>query len=97
MLIAGKSSTENLQVAQEEGMSSTYPNPFKHDFSFRVNGSDQALVDVDVFSSTGYPVETFTALKANTDYHLGTGWPPGLYILHIKTPGKIIAQKVLKK
>ncbi len=97
MMLAGSGSMDKLIITQEEDINAPYPNPFNNEFSFRVNEGESDVMDIEVFTSTGYPVEKLSGLKTNTDYKLGNAWPVGLYILNIKTSGKITAQKVLKK
>jgi ELWxxDGT repeat protein len=75
----------------------TWPNPFTADFTFKFAGAPEENVDVAVFSGTGFPVETFYALPANTEHALGKMWAPGLYIVKVNRGGKLTTHMVIKK
>ncbi|HYC83706.1 MAG TPA: ELWxxDGT repeat protein [Chryseosolibacter sp.] len=76
----------------------TYPNPYTQEFRMRVDGEDDEIVDVAVYSSAGFPIETFKGIKANTDYdHLGTTWAPGIYIVKVLRGSETTTHLLVKK
>lgn len=75
----------------------SYPNPFKTEISLNVRGDESDIIDVQVFTNSGFPVEKFSGLNANTDYRFGASWKPGHYILQVNISGKVTSQQVLKE
>lgn len=74
-----------------------YPNPFQKEISLIVRGDESDVIAVHVFTYSGFPVEKFSGLSANTDHRFGTSWKPGHYILRINVSGKVTFQQVLKE
>ncbi|MBT1702301.1 ELWxxDGT repeat protein [Chryseosolibacter indicus] len=84
-------------VGGHEDQLITYPNPFVHQFNFRVNGKENEEAQVDVFTPTGARFDNILNLKCNTDYSIGERWPTGMYILKVKTSEKMLTQKLVKQ
>jgi ELWxxDGT repeat protein len=83
---------------EDAQMITSYPNPYTHEFTFRVAGDPAETVNVAVYSNTGLPIETYDNLETNTDYeHIGTTWPRGIYIVKISMGDKITTHTVVKK
>jgi hypothetical protein len=90
------------RTATDERKESTiltpHPNPFTTDFTMRLEGSEDELADVAVYTASGMPVEQFTKMKANTDYSaIGANWPKGMYIVKVNRSGVITTHMVVKK
>lgn len=86
-----------LSIGGQEHQLMAYPNPFIHQFSFRVNGKENEEAQVDVFTPSGARFDNITNLKCNTDYSIGERWPTGMYILKVKTSEKTLTQKLVKQ
>jgi ELWxxDGT repeat protein len=85
-------STENINTA------SAYPNPFTHDFTLRVDGDDDAMIEITVLTPYGESVQKIKDLKSNVDYaSIGAHWKPGMYVLKIVKDGQMTTQHVVKK
>ena len=85
-------------AARSSDVFTPYPNPFASEFTLRVNSADPNPISVAVFTTSGFPVETFNDIKANTDYpHVGTQWPEGMYIVKVYTMGRISTHLVVKR
>jgi ELWxxDGT repeat protein len=95
--IAAQSGEVTVIGIEGDELLNSYPNPFKSDFNFRINGKDNEPVQVSVFTLTGTAVEEQPDLFTNTDYRLGSTWPAGMYILKVNNSGKILTQKMIKK
>lgn len=89
--------TKGVESFNAEDVASHYPNPFKEDFVLRVNGKDNAVAQVDVFTSLGVQIEAFNNLVCNKDYRVGTTWPSGIYILKIQTSEGFSTSKIAKE
>lgn len=74
-----------------------YPNPFTQGFSLHVSGDEADALHIEVFTGSGFPVETITGMSGNTEYRLGESWEPGNYILKINRAGIVSSEKVIKK
>jgi ELWxxDGT repeat protein len=98
MISMNSASAESLMMAspQEEFVSQA-PNPFSNDFSLQINGDDGEVAQVNVFTVSGYNVESVVDLPCNTKHSLGSAWPTGLYILKVNRRGNISTQKIIKK
>ena len=84
--------------ARSSGILTPYPNPFASEFTLRVNTTDANPVTVAVFTTSGFPVETFNDIKANTDYpHVGSRWPVGMYIVKVSAMSKVSSHLVVKR
>ncbi len=89
---------DNAEIVRErESVVTQSPNPFNINFSIRINGKDDEIAHVDVFTSSGYHIESFHDLNCNTDYRLGDRWTNGLYILKVNKGGVIHTEKVIKR
>ena len=85
-------------AARSSGILTPYPNPFASEFTLRVNSTDSHPISVAVFTTSGFPVETFSDIKANTDYpHVGARWPEGMYIVKVNAMGKVSTHLVMKR
>jgi ELWxxDGT repeat protein len=75
-----------------------YPNPFTDEFTMRVNGNEDEVAQVAVYTPSGLPVETFENVKANTDYNkIGAGWPRGMYVIKVRKGESVSTHMVVKK
>jgi ELWxxDGT repeat protein len=84
-------------LMEDENTISPYPNPFTEGFVLQVAGKMTDLINIEVFDSSGFPVETLSGLDANTEYRLGQSWEAGDYILKINHSGIVTSEKVIKK
>jgi ELWxxDGT repeat protein len=85
-------------MVDDEAIITPYPNPFVSGFSLRINGKDDEVADVAVFTSFGRPVEIMRGLKANTDYSgLGQGWIKGIYLVKVSKNGEMKNYTVVKE
>lgn len=75
----------------------SYPNPFTEEFLLTVPGEETDVIGVEVFTHTGYPVETVNGISANAEQRLGASWKSGQYILRVNISGNIISEHVVKK
>ena len=88
----------STNVARSSGILTPYPNPFASEFTLRVNSTDPNPITVAVFTTSGFPVETFNDIKANTDYpNVGARWPNGMYIVKVNAMGRISTHLVVKR
>jgi hypothetical protein len=84
--------------AVEESVMTPYPNPFTSDFTLRVNGNDDEVAEVGVYTFQGLPVDKFEGVKTNTEYpNIGSGWPKGIYLVKINKGGKLTSHTIIKK
>jgi ELWxxDGT repeat protein len=80
------------------GLSGPWPNPYTLDFSLRIPGIEGEKVDVVIFDTAGFPVETFIGLSTNTDYpHMGSTLSKGIYLIKINQAEKVMTQRVVRK
>lgn len=85
-------------IQDTEPMLTSYPNPFINEFSIRINGADDELADIAVFTSFGKPVETMRELRTNTNYlNVGQLWEKGIYLIRISKNGKTKNYTVVKE
>ena len=85
-------------AARSSNILTPYPNPFASEFTLRVNSTDPNPISVSVFTTSGFPVETFDNITANTDYpHVGARWPIGMYIVKVNAMGKVSTHLVVKR
>jgi hypothetical protein len=84
-------------ITREEKIMTAYPNPFSGDFVLRLEGADDDMAEVNVFTLTGHPVESIGKVKSNTDHPAGQSWPPGIYIVKVNRGGKLTTHMVVKK
>jgi hypothetical protein len=84
-------------IPNNEALTRAYPNPFQHELVLEVAGVHEAEAHVQVFSISGSRIDNLGTLKCNTEYSIGSEWPLGMYVLQIKTGGKISSQKVIKQ
>ena len=85
-------------AARSSDILTPYPNPFASEFTLRVNSTDPNPISVAVFTTSGFPVETFNDVKANTDYpHIGARWPQGMYVVKVNAMGRISTHLVVKR
>ncbi len=89
--------TALARSSSDEQKSAGYPNPFTEDFVLHVPGADNELVNVSIRTITGSPVETLEMISANTDYHIGQAWPPGMYIMKVQSGKNVWSTIILKK
>lgn len=92
--------TPDMSTARIDAASvilSIYPNPFSEEFSFSIPGTARDHIQLQVFSASGMPIESFPELKANSSYRIGRSWKPGNYILRINVSGNVTSQQVLKE
>ncbi|HYC85589.1 MAG TPA: T9SS type A sorting domain-containing protein, partial [Chryseosolibacter sp.] len=86
------------QRTKDDDRITAYPNPYTQEFSILVNGRDEDIVDIAVYTSSGFPVETMRGVKANISYdNLGATWPPGMYILKVHQGSGVTTHLVVKK
>jgi ELWxxDGT repeat protein len=91
-------SAARVSSAETNSVMTAYPNPYTQEFSLRVEGGEDELIDVAVFTGSGFPVESFRGLKANTDYeHIGANWPKGMYVVQVSKGGVTTVHRVIKK
>jgi ELWxxDGT repeat protein len=81
--------------SQENGMQS-YPNPFRDEFTFRVNGGENESANVHIVTTTGVTVETMQGIRCNENYSAGKSWPAGLYVMKIDKGNEIVTHKMIK-
>ena len=85
---------EAITAKQDEGETSTYPNPFSIGFTLRVNGPETGFYNAHITDLKGVNRETATALKYNTDYPFGLALAPGLYILIVDKRERVVMRIV---
>ena len=73
------------------------PNPFANESVVVIPGSRSDAIDMQIFTSLGYPLEKIKDIPANTEYRLGGTWKPGNYLVQIKRSGEVTTQQVIKK
>jgi ELWxxDGT repeat protein len=81
---------------QVQEIVSAFPNPYNHEFSFRVKGSDNETYGASVINMKGELIESHANLKCNVDYNFGSAWRSGMYLLKANTKNRTITKKVLK-
>ena len=89
-----------MQTLLEESESvefTSYPNPFAAEFVVVIPGSASDEIEMHIFTSSGYPLETIKDIPANTEYRLGGTWKPGNYLVQINKSGAVTTQQVIKK
>lgn len=91
------SSISNSSTINSGNLVAYAPNPFTDALVFKVKGSEGARVTVSVKTFTGEVVETFSEIKPNTDYTVGSTWPKGIYLLHVTINGKAESVRVIKR
>ena len=72
-----------------------FPNPFKSQFSLRVNGQENAQYKVSVVSADGVVIDRM-ALNYNETHEVGQSWKAGMYILQIYASDKLHIRKIIK-
>ena len=75
----------------------SYPNPFTQEFLVTIPGSPSDIIEMQIFTPSGLPLETLRNIAANTEYRLGGSWKPGQYLVKINKSGQILTRQVLKK
>jgi ELWxxDGT repeat protein len=88
------STVEPVEVKNEVSVSS-YPNPFRANFSLRVQGKESEIFKMKVLTMSGAQVEE-AELSCNTDHVIGENWTSGLYFIQINTADNRFVQKVIK-
>jgi ELWxxDGT repeat protein len=82
----------------EEPVMTPYPNPFTNEFTLKVNGNDEEIAEIGVYTFQGLPVDKFENVKCNTAYYnVGGTWPRGMYIVKVYKGGKLTTHTVVKK
>lgn len=74
-----------------------YPNPFNNESALRIDGKDDESAHLRVFTLFGMPVEDIGEVKANTDYRIGQGWRPGVYVVQVVRRGMTSKYMLVKK
>lgn len=80
-----------------EKLLTSYPNPFNNDFAFHIEGKDDDLAQLRVFTLYGKPVEDIGEVKANTDHRVGQSWGSGVYIIQVIQGGMVMRFMVVKE
>ena len=75
---------------------SHYPNPFRGDFTLRIDGPDDDSYQASLIQMNGMMAEERSDLKCNTGYVLGSGLTNGVYILKVKMNDRIQTRRVVK-
>jgi ELWxxDGT repeat protein len=85
-------------TTDESVVMTPYPNPFTNNFTLRVNGGEEEIAEVGVYTANGFPVEKFQSVKANTDYaNIGQNWARGIYIVKVNKGGVLTSHTVVKE
>lgn len=75
-----------------------WPNPYTANFTMRIEGIEGEQADVEVYNATGFPVENFKGITANTDYtNIATYWPKGTYFVKVLKGKTVTTHRVVKK
>lgn len=88
------------RIASEDNESefTPWPNPYTAEFTMHIKGKQHEYADVSVYNASGYLVETYREISANTDYpNLGASWPKGLYYVKVMKAGKLTTHRLIKK
>ena len=91
-------SSQELRYADDASVSViSYPNPFTQEFLLTIPGEEGDVINVEIFTDTGHPVERLEGVPANVEQKLGSSWKQGEYILRINISGRITSEHVVKK
>ncbi|MBT1704412.1 ELWxxDGT repeat protein [Chryseosolibacter indicus] len=86
------------QEATTSPIFTPYPNPFTNQFTLRIEGKDDEVAEIQVYSATGLPVDQLKDIRTNTEYtDIGANWPKGMYIVKINKGGTISSHTIVKK
>jgi ELWxxDGT repeat protein len=86
-----------LTARETKSIFSAFPNPTVNDFAIHIDGKEGEFADVMVYDATGLPVETFRGVNVNTEIHVGSGWPRGLYYVKVFKSGEVYTGQIGKK
>ena len=76
----------------------SYPNPFTDTFTLKVDGNEGDNAEIAVHTAGGLPVEQLKSVPVNREQqNIGAHWPRGLYIVKVRTHGKVQTFQVLKE
>jgi hypothetical protein len=102
--IPGQACEESVIASQSSGddassrIMTSYPNPFTDTFTFKVNGNEGDKAEIAVYTGSGFPVEQIKGVPVNREQlNIGAHWPRGLYIVKVRTQGKVQTLQVLKE
>jgi hypothetical protein len=86
-----------LTAREEKSIFSAFPNPTVNDFAIHIDGKEGEFADVMVYDAAGLPVESFRSVNVNTEFHVGGGWPRGLYYVKVYKAGEVYTGQIGKK
>src|SRR5207342_1458105 len=69
------------------------PNPSRNYFTLKIQSSSKEVFQLRVLDVSGRIVEKRNGMAANTTFHIGSNFQPGIYLVEI-TQGK--QQQILK-
>lgn len=103
--IPGDECQESVLAAQLAGdnqkaskIMASYPNPFTDSFTLKVDGKEDDIAEVAVYTGSGLPVELLKDVAVNREHsNIGVHWPRGLYIIKVRTHSKVEVFQVLKE
>lgn len=87
---------ENPEGESNQKAVANYPNPFTVDFVLNVDGEEGGFFDVKISDLHGKAIGKYNQLLYKRDYMLGSGWMPGVYVLHVKKDNMLITKKIIK-
>jgi hypothetical protein len=73
-----------------------YPNPFREQFTVRIDSPNEELFDISVISLQGGSVHLRTEIPANTDNTFNLQLANGIYILRVNHKGIVMTQRIVK-
>jgi hypothetical protein len=84
------------KTGEGETKLNVYPNPFRDQFTIRIDSPDEEIYDVSVIDMGGKTVWTMTKVPGNTDITLNTHLTKGMYFLKVNNIGKTMIRRIVK-
>jgi hypothetical protein len=81
---------------EDQGIVTSYPNPFMNTVLLRVNGAGHESFNLRVVNTAGQIVETTEQLACDKDHYIGNAWPKGIYILKVSKGRELTTTRVVK-
>lgn len=91
--VKGPPASDELET---ESRMAAHPNPFVHEFSFRMTTSQDEEMTLFILDLNGKPILISHDLRTNHDYVLGKELRKGLYILKVLAGKKMYMSRLLK-
>lgn len=73
-----------------------YPNPFVNKFILEIEGQENSLMDVQIFTSQGLNIKDINALSSHSEIDV-SDLPTGVYFMLLNSEdGRLYSKKVVK-